>query len=190
MIEIENLKQYLQIAEDEQDVFLQKCINNAGRYISSYCNRKFIKGAYTEAIKMFRDDLWNKFFYVRVIPIDIGEEITIEYLDDANTWTELTGASTGILPDEGIIFLDDDLSTYKAVKVTYTGGYAIADMPEDLQQACIMLSASYYYESGQGEKRLGINARNWNSQVSEGATYKDVEEKVNIILDKYRLFNI
>lgn len=188
MITLEDLKLYLQIAADEQNGFLQKCINNAERYIYSYCNRKFIAGSYTEPIKIFRDELWNNFFYVRVIPITTVTKI--EYLSDDNTWTELTDPSIGILSDEGKIFIDDDLSTYKMARVTYTGGYAIDDIPFDLQQACIMLSASYYFESGQGEKRLGINARNWNSQVSEGATYKDVEEKANKILDKYRLYNI
>jgi len=204
MIELEDLKEYLQIAEEvtDQDTFLQKCIDRATGYIYSYCNRKFVTDSYTETVKLHRDELWNKFFYVKNFPVaeviegegeGEGEAlpaIKIEYLNDDYTWTELTDISFGILPEEGKIFIDEDLSIYKSVRVTYTGGYALEDMPEDLRQACIMQSVSYYQESHQGEKRLGINARNWNSQVSEGATYKDIEEKVNKILDKYRLYNI
>lgn len=202
MIELTDLKEYLQIAEavTEQDEFLDKCIDRATGYIYSYCNRKFVTGSYTEKVKMYRDELWNKYFYVKNFPIldevegegegEAEPAIKIEYLNDSNVWTELTDISFGILSEEGKIFLDEDLSIYKSARVTYTGGYELDDMPEDLRQACIMLAVSYYQDSHQGEKRLGINARNWNSQVSEGASYKDVEDKVNLVLDKYRLYNI
>lgn len=189
MIELADLKEYLQIISDDQDTFLQKCIDNGAKYIINYCNRNFIYAEYAEKIKILTDDLYNKYFYIRAVPIDEEAGIKIEYLDDTNTWVELD-TSIAILEEEGKIFIDEDLSGYKAAKITYTGGYALEDMPGDLKQACLMIAASYYNDSGQGEKRLGINARNWNSHVSEGATYKDIDEKVNIILDKYRIYNI
>lgn len=200
MITLDDLKEYLQITEDTQNFFLEKCIVNATEYINTYCSRKFITGSYTEQVKMYRDELLNKYFYLKNFPVsEVGEEIegggtlpaiTIEYLDDTYAWTELTDFSFAILSEEGKVFIDEDISIYKSVRVTYTGGYALADMPGDLQEACLMMAAAYYQDSGQGEKRLGINARNWNSQVSEGATYKDVETRVNLILDKYKLYKI
>lgn len=184
MIELEVLKDYLNITTNATDTLLQQCIQDATGRIENYCNRKFIESETVEICSANSQDMqFARTIRIRNYPVN--ELIKVEAWT-SNHFVEIDKNSIEVF-GEVITVTNSGSSRFR---ITYSGGYSLTNMPVDLKWCAKILAAESYYESGRGEKRLGVAARNWNSQASEGASFKDVFEKVNKVLESYRVWNI
>lgn len=126
-----NLKEYLQINDTSKDDLLINTINRASNVIEDYCRRKFKLRTHNET--HYLDDA-SENLMVKQFPV-----------------TEITSIS-----DDGVALTADELAACEnrevyikldqkrggKIDITYKAGYD--PIPEDLEQACIMLVYYYY----------------------------------------------
>ncbi len=149
-----------------------------------YCNRPgWAEAAYTEVFSP--DDCCN-LFYVRGLPLDTAETVTLTTYNDAtNVYDGYTG--TVRANAQGAIRTSTHLSPgYEAVKVVYTGGYTDATFPADLQQALTELLAQKWDDAQNGGKVVTeVRAIDYTEKYS--LTGKDIPADIMEVLDGYRL---
>ena len=145
------LKANALITKAELDVFLQTTldsdyanllINSASDRIEKFCNRKFILATYTDEAYdgNGKCDLYLKNFPIVAIT-------AFKEWDSYNNVVSYTFAEHTeyiVYKIEGYIHIRGRLGNGKDIyRVTYSAGYAIADVPYDLKKACADLCSFY-----------------------------------------------
>lgn len=131
---LNNVKEYLDLSTAvAKDNLLIRLINTASAAIERGCNRKFLSREYTDEVHFL--DNYTRRLMVDNFPITAIDSITDD--DVALTADELADCQNRT----SFIYLDTERAG--EIKVTYTAGYAT--IPDDLEQACIML-VDYYYK--------------------------------------------
>jgi hypothetical protein len=124
---------------------LTNLLNSAEKYITSYTNRTYEYDEYTEVI----DGEGFKYIYVSNYPIDEVTEITIT--DSRGNEETIDGVNFLYTQDGRISFKSNADTSYwifpkgtSNISVTYSGGYTEEEMPDDLQEACILVALRLY----------------------------------------------
>lgn len=175
MLTLEIFKRYLNIQDETQDVLLQECIDSAAAYCDSYTNRKLQEAEHIE-IKISNS---GTIVFLNYYPVKEIKKIE-KFIDISGDWTLQDVTIAEIISEDSVLIKSTGL-----FKIKYAGGYD-TDMPADLELAMKKIAAEYYYDSAAGDSRQGISTRNWNSQGSEGKSFKSIIPEADLILDRYR----
>ena len=131
---LNNVKEYLDLSTAvAKDNLLIRLINTASAAIENYCSRKFLSREYTDEAHFLGN--YTRRLLVDNFPITAIGSIADD--DIALTEDELASCQNRI----SYIYLDTERAG--KITVTYTAGYDA--IPDDLEQACIML-VDYYYK--------------------------------------------
>jgi len=136
---VQNVKDFLKLEDTSRDTQIVALIPVAQSFIVDYCRRDFEKASVTEYYHGGVDRILIKRYPIASTPAPIVWQ----------DWNRVYGTDTLIDVDDyfidydnGIFFFDYSLGkSYGSVKITYTGGYAAAAIPEYVKQACIELVA-------------------------------------------------
>jgi len=186
LIDVEEFKEYTNIDADElvSDKQIELFINYASKYIEDYTARKFRlpSTAYDER---FTGDKTGK-HYTKYWPL-VSTISSIYYLSDNNWTNALTGVEFTQDNDNGEIYFtdgnifDDAIENYYMISYTY--GWAIDDIPDDLKMACASITA---LRRGQFVNRLhGISSRTIGTDAK---AYREnaIDSWVLEILEQYK----
>lgn len=125
---IEKVKAYLEIANDtSRDEVLTRLISSAQATIENYCRRKFEVENYTESFDgPVRKVFPEQYPIISITSLDYGvNNLSIEKYKNRGTYIDL-------------------MRNYFDINLSYRSGYET--IPNDLEQACIML-VDYYYKT-------------------------------------------
>lgn len=190
---IEAVKEYLQIdaTDTSKDNLLGRLINAASSFIERYCDRKFAKGIYTEKYR----GTGSQNLYLNQRPVNNVVYVKI----DGQT---IDSGEYELIPDAGILYREtgwpchgytqdltgDFVISTRNIEVQYEAGYILpkdgttlqpANLPDDVEQACIML-VMFYYKT---------DVANFSTVFAEsGAVFKPqaMPSNVKVLLDQYR----
>jgi hypothetical protein len=139
-------KAYAGIVSEKQDTILDTVIPKVSSFVKKYCRRSFVD--YVNDIKIETFNGAAKFFLLEEGPISLV--LSVEYSDDyGQTFTELTEYTdyyVDLQTDRIMAIADEFPLKQNGYQVTYTGGYAIADLPEDIKIATMDM-VSYYLKN-------------------------------------------
>jgi len=166
--------------EATHDTLLEEFINEASQLIESYCNRKFIL---QEFIEIHSGNGLSQIM-TRAFPV---VSITSLYDDTTRAFTDvIDSVNYTLMQDEkghgyGVERFDYKFSRgQRNVKIIFQGGYSA--IPSDLQLACKVTLAFYYFK--QQEQEWTTNTK---SKGDENITMiEGLPKSVTEILDKYK----
>ncbi len=140
-------------------------INFASDFIEKFCNRKFIAATYT--LEIYSGNGRQK-LYVKNGPLN-----TVTTVQAWDTYNNSASESYTVYQDYlldleyGFIFMRSGWTKgFQNFRVTYNGGWAIADIPYDLKKACADLAQWMYSmkdKVGIGAERIGSYSVTYNS---------------------------
>lgn len=185
-MDITKLKLYLNISATTADTFLLQCLNSAIDYARDYTQRALFYNTFSEmhSRENFFDYKYHTDLYLQEYPIEKINKF--EYYDEAEKMFKEINFTDYIINGQSKITIFQQIPFSTIYRINYNAGYKDLEIPADLQMAINKLAAKYYLDSQQGDKRQGINSRNFNSQGSEGFSFGDVLPEINSILDKYK----
>lgn len=190
---IANAKQFLNITGTSKDLLLKMLILGASSYIqNTYCGQKFAAAARTNELYDGKD---SPRIFLRCNLIDSGETFTLQQRSGTD-WETLEADKYVVYYNQGYVQLlnGNFCAGPQNVRVSYTGGYIMpsngayesdenADLPYDLQLACLdMVAMLYKLRTASGLKRQKVR--------DVELEYKDVLDKnpaIKLTLDKYKL---
>ena len=133
----DNVKTLLKITATTEDDLIDLWIAQATSAIAKHCNRVFIEETVSE---VFRRPVGRKLILARY-PVTAMTSVTIDTVaQTAGTDFEYE-AATGLMTK-----LSNDTPVFWGglkTTVVYTGGYAIADVPADLERAAVLQISAY-----------------------------------------------
>ena len=151
--------------------YRQTLVNLASDMIEKYCDRIFIKAAYTEEAYSGNN---NEYLYLNEYPIDTAADFYLYHWDiisnsslytfTVNTEYSITNATHGEIYKSSKFM--KGVGNYR---VTYTAGYTQALVPYDLKIACAQIAGIYYNTAGSG----GIASE---SIGAYSVSYKDISD--------------
>lgn len=146
---LETVKTALKITATTEDDLIALWIRQATAAIGGYCNRVFIEETVSEVFRSYGgfqvdrrggEQPLSRALALARYPVSSIASITID-------GTALTDADYELEPDTGLVnrLVNDIPVSWYGLKTTvaYTGGYAIADIPPDVERAAIMQIAAY-----------------------------------------------
>ena len=180
---VAHVKNYLDISGSDDDTVLGQLVDRATKAIESYCKRTFSSASYTEyhdgkgasalilkhrpvtAVTSVHDDADRVFGADSLIA---STDYIVREAEGIIEW--LTSSST--FPSTAAYFYDYQLN----VKVIYTAGYST--IPDDLEQACIMLAALLYHRGKQGADGIKQEAQSGAYSVTyvQGLMTPEIKE--------------
>lgn len=184
------LKLYLDIGEDDDDVLLDDCLDRAETAIETYTNRCFEATAGTKYYTWDAVDglwLWLDADLQELTAIANGDSAgTAINVDDVTKWT---GDSRNVGPPYNKLRLNDgsdsrwEVDTDYYIEVTADWGYS-AEPPNDIMQAAVRLAAYYYRQSDTFTDDVAV--------VGEGVVSipRGMPESVKVLLDPYRRMSL
>lgn len=177
LVGIDAARDYLGITNNEKDELITLLINSATKQIENWCNRHFISATYTETF----DGENKKNLYLRERPITAVASVK----DDTTTLTVdedyYAYMSEGRIMKASGVWIDSPQN----YTVEYTAGYtSLADVPDDIQLACLMIVASAYNV----KNRAGIKRESYGSGYSVEYETKAAltDENILSLLGKYK----
>lgn len=140
------LELILQITISDSDLkdFL---INSASDFINNFTNRKILKRT-IESEEYDGDGSFN--LYLKQYPIISASEVLLwDAYNDEESYSYTEHTEYKLYLEEGYIYFRGRTSRgHKNYQITYVAGYALADVPTDLKNACAQLSGLIYYNKG------------------------------------------
>jgi len=133
MITLYELKNYLGVDGDDEDndPLLVRLIRVAENMVRKYLHRNIDKQTYTDEV--FVSDGQRKDYCASDYPID--EEETFKIVWDTTEY--VSGDDYVLTPSSGRVHFNFYVPrTHRYFQWTYTAGYDIDDVPEDIKQAC------------------------------------------------------
>jgi len=131
---------------------MEDLVNAASQYVIDQTGRDLISTSYTEYAEPFND---TARLIVEQFPIIAIGTITLNDIVLTENTDYLVDTDTGI-----IYRLNDEnwyTSYYDGLKIEYTAGWTLSNMPSDIQQITRQLVASYYYQqSGREDQSAPI----------------------------------
>lgn len=192
LIRLSDYKEYKNINSTARDGKIQSLISAISSLVENYCNRKFTEYSTTPKVEWF--DGKTNIVYLKEFPV-IGVTSVKTSEDGGVTQTTLTEAASDkkgyfVDLDAGSIFTQVETEkfitsydvAYKSLEVTYTAGYTLDDVPEDLK-LCIMDLVHYYEndENAPSKSLLGATIDNAQPYIANS-----FPPHIRRILDLYR----
>ena len=194
LIRLADYKEYKNINSTSRDGKIQSIISSVSALIENYCARKFVDYSDVSTPKVEWHDAKTSYITLKEFPVI--SVISVKTSEDGGvTQTTLTEAS----PDKTGYFVDLDAGTiftqvstqkfltsydvaYKSLEITYTAGYTLDTVPEDLQ-LCVLDMVHYYEndENAPSKSLLGATIDNPQPYIANS-----FPPHIRRILDLYR----
>lgn len=171
-------------SDTSTDTLNGKAIDSASQNIETVTGRKWITPA--EGLDEIFSGNGQAFAYSVNVPILTLTDLS--YLDsDGSTWVSVTGDRTYAFDAASgrIYFTDGNVFTYgdHNWRATYTYGYAVADVPDDLKMACAILAARIKKQFEDGIH--GVSSKSFGDQ-SISFSFNKMPDNVREILERYK----
>lgn len=148
IVTLDEVKEALDISGGDHDAKLNGYINRATGMIEAYCQRRFAQTTYTNEEY---DGTDGPYLFLRNYPVTTLSSVAYRSNDDLSNpsftslETTLFSMETQGGRDRGAILYTPGFRTgHRAYRVSYIAGYAAADMPYDLREACVQLVAHMF----------------------------------------------
>lgn len=178
MITLDELKRYLWIEDNSQDVLLQEIIDWVTAYIESYTWRNLSIQDYDKKYNWN----WERIFILPNFPVNSITEIKYRNNTDfsAPTYTLIETKDYSFNTSWEIFFNFNLIRWFNVLEIKYNAWYD--PIPEDLKLACKMLCwLSYNTKNTNWVKSESVE---WVSIVFSDTSSETI--KANIILDNYK----
>ena len=182
-----NLKEHLDIVDNESDTLLTNIINRSTDIIEKYCNgRRFKQTTYTNEEY---DGTGTNYINLKHYPVTTLSTYEKNYGTVGDTdWDGLEGDFIKLISDStqgpGQVFYQGGfLRGIRNYRFTYIAGYST--IPNDLDEACLELSAYLYNNrKSSGLKSETLGEYSYTRDDSIGNVIKDLG--LDLVLDQYR----
>lgn len=125
-------------------------INIASQIVESVTNRKWISQTYT----LEKHDIDSETHYIFLNNLPITSVTSVQAWDSfANELLYTYEANTEYIVylDEGYIYMASQaLKGHQTMRVTYIAGYALANVPYDIKDACAKIASMIYHTKNKG----------------------------------------
>ena len=147
---INNVKAYLGLSGSTHDALLTTLVSAASDAIEAYCGRAFAAADHTEYLDGDDNGVRRSDLLLQHYPI---LSVTSIHDDPDRDWSDgdlVNSDDYTFYADEGRVVLDSGSfhTGRRSVKVVYRAGYEA--IPDDLQQACAILTAAWFNRGRQG----------------------------------------
>ncbi len=184
--DLDEVKDYIGITGSTHDTLLTALINAATDFIESYIGRRITEQAITEEL---HDGDGSDSILLKQYPIDSGETITLEQASNPNVndsnFSTLSSSLYFVDYNTGIITTNFTLQQgIRNYRVSYTSGYADADVPFDIKWAAWELVSNMFNTrkaAGTTSQTLGDLSASFTREI-------DNDPKIKSILVKYVAF--
>lgn len=194
LVTLDEYKQYKDIKSTEGDGKHQTLITRVSKLVETYCSRKFVDYSSNSTPKIEWFDA--KTNAVQLTEFPVIEVISVKTSVDGGltqvTLDEAISDQSGYFVDleDGMIytqksaykFLDSYDIPYRSLEVTYTAGYTVDTIPEDLKLAVLDL-VEYYAKN---EKNLSKTLLGGNVDFPSPYLANSFPPHIRRILDLYR----
>lgn len=188
------VKSALGVEDAKQDDNLKRLISQASAMIAKYCNRVFIKEAVTETFRPVHGhhhhgwyrgahDRSNRQFLL------LSRRPVTEVTSVTESEAVVDPIGYALDPNEGSIErLCGDRSAYwhGTCVASYTGGYAPADVPPDLQGAAIDLVAFIRQRASRDPTLRSTEIPGVINETFQQVTATGIPDHVTCVIDEYR----
>lgn len=193
-VTLNEVKEALDITTGDHDAKLNGYINRATDLIENYCQRNFLQATYTN-----EEYQGNGTYYMQLRSYPIQSITDISYrtsIDFTNpNWTSIASRLYEVAiegkTNAGRVYSVWGWPVGGAVnnyRFTYSGGYAMADIPEDLKEALMEIVSHLFNARKRDPMLMGEQLGNYNYRLSPKEIGKSLLQHlgVDIILDQYR----
>lgn len=157
LVSLADAKAFLKITGSTEDSFVGDVVNHASAWINKFCDRVFLATTgiveYHDGEDELQSILLNNF------PVTAIDSIYEDPLHVFGASTLIASSNYYIKGATGEVVLYNQRSRFvcgkDSIKVTYSAGYALAAMPQDIQLACKLL-VGYVYRTMYSQWRLGV----------------------------------
>jgi hypothetical protein len=176
---LEKVKALLELAETDWDGLIEELIAAVSQRAGTYCNRDF---EHKERVEYH--DGGGRYLYLKGLPV-----VTITSISGSDTWVWDEGS---LVPADHYQLLNAGMVAYrfgvwpygpKALKVTYTGGYAVDAVPADLEMA-VRTQAAYDFKR---RKDIGLESVSFPDGSIQKVSSGEFLSSVKQVLDRYRM---
>lgn len=174
-----------------ETAYANALINIASQFIENFCDRKFIETTYDEEVY---DGNGTRDLYLKNYPISDVSTVVVKSWDTFNDVVNTT-----FTVDDDYLIYDVEGLIYKRggwvrgrqkYRVTYKAGYAIANVPYDLKQACSQICQYVNYRKsnpGADEETMGRYSISYSDGSGEGSSLSmAVPNSIIALLEPYR----
>ena len=174
------VKALLELTETDWNALVNELIGSVSERCASYCNRDFENKSRVEY-----HDGGGRYLYLKGLPV-VGS-ITSIYGSDTWEWAsgDLIDADEYYLLPAGMVGYRYGAWPYglKALKVTYTGGYAANGVPDDLEMAA-RTQVAYDFNR---RKDVGLESVSFPDGSIQKVSSGEFLPSVKAVLNRYRI---
>jgi uncharacterized phiE125 gp8 family phage protein len=162
---VSDVKQYLSISDSTHDALLGALVDGASEAIENFCRRRFATAEYTE----YHDGGDSAILLLDHCPVQSVDEVRVDSRHDFENGEPIDEDDYVLYPEEGLIVRIAGLFSAgtRNVRVIYTAGYA--EVPNDVNRACVMLAAAWFNRGRQGAD--GIASEKLGDYAAKYASY-------------------
>lgn len=152
LISLDALKAYLSadntdefLTDTSTDIELERIINAASRYANRYTGVDLLSREHTE----YYDGDGSRTLFLDNFPVTSSVSEIALYIDTDREYEDDDKVDSGdivLYENTGKVIVEDTVFSrgYQSVKITYTAGYALADVPGDLAYAVKLICAAMW----------------------------------------------
>ena len=184
LINLEELKLYLDITTNDDDALLKIIADGAIDFAKDYCDN-IIDEDEVEEIISYEDVSDNgDVFLSNTLNLDLTTVSKNTGTDYDPVWTPLTSADYMDFLDEGRLIVTSVPTLYKALKVEYTAGYTKDNITKGLNLALFALIGGYW-------NKKKSNAVSNESLSDANITWKSIlSTEIKTMFKKYKKYEI
>lgn len=188
MVDIEDIKAYMNIVDDDYDTIIESILNTVIAVCNNYTNNVLDGSEVTEYYTGRGDGA----LILKHYPCsNLSEIIEIDPFNNVETELDTSSFYLGTAyKSNKLYYLNNSYTANYIYKITYASGYETA--PDDLKQVIIEMVTTIFKESdivgNVKGGRLGVDSVNESVEgMSNNIKYKDLTERHRTILSKYKI---
>lgn len=159
LVSLADAKEFLKITGSTEDEIVGKIVNHCSQWINKFCDRVLLE--VTDRVEYHSGDGCSGAIMLNNFPVSEVDSVYVDATREFAAGTLVQASSYFVHDDTGVLELIGEDSYWllgkKNIKVTYTAGYALADMPQDIQMACKLL-IGYIYRTFYSQWRMGVSS--------------------------------
>jgi uncharacterized phiE125 gp8 family phage protein len=161
LVTLEEVKQFLDVRSSDNDNWIQQLINRVGEDVNGYTGRTLRSTEYADAQFDGKgaDSLVLPQYPVTALS-NLTASITGSVLTEGRDEDYVVDYAAGVVYLVGANFSEERFGA----QLTYTAGYTLATVPEDLKQAALEAIMFRYQEMD--KKRVGVTSHEMRDQRS------------------------
>lgn len=178
---LQEVKDYLGITDNSQDTLLTSLLESADALVKSYTGRDFEEQTYTHLFN-WKGELE---FLLKQYPVSVLTSFQYNTGSFSTpSWTDFDQDSYKPDPETGIVWSMFNIPKWiQNIRAVYTAWYTAEDMPGDIKNAVIKLTATYYnWSKSDGIKSESVD---WASLVYD-KTMDWIPSDILLVLNRYK----